>query len=117
MRQIKDLKTEYSQRMAEFNELNDYSQDLNSPGLISLQILFFVKIVCSDLFFLIFGIVFYCLLFCFIRKQSAKQEVPTLKLNLKFSLKSIKKHKTVGSRLSSMIILNGMNFMALRVPQ
>ena len=66
-------KTEYAEFFSKFNEVNDYTQDLSSSSLFWLNLLNLIKIIFSDIFFLIVGTIFDVLLLIFIKNQNKTQ--------------------------------------------
>jgi len=98
-------KTEYAEFFSKFNEVNDYTQDLSSSYLLWLNILNLIKIIFSDIFFLIIGTIFDVLLLIFIKNQNKTQ-----------ISREVRKQKSAEKRLIVMIILNGINFLIFRLP-
>lgn len=105
------LFSHYNEFVSQFNEINEYTQELEMSDLTILKILNFIKIIFSDLFFVIVTLTIDILLFYFIKKKS--QSIAIIKHS-----KAAKKIKNNSSqrRLSAMIILNGINFLFLRTP-
>jgi len=72
----------------------------------------YFKIIISDLFFFILSIIFDVVLIFFIQKSINKLKTNSTLRNTK----NIELKKNSKSRLMSMVILNGINFLLLRFP-
>lgn len=99
-----------------FNELNDYTQELESSHLIILKFLSIIKIVFSDMFFILANILIDSKLFWFIR-QKKTTIIKLTKLNETKNFKTRRRQKESEKRIISMIILNSINWLVFRTPQ
>ena len=99
----------------EVDGVNDYTQETDSISWIILNILNALKILFSEFFFVIFGIAIDMKLFIFL-KNKPRIATAVQVLSRRVQAKRAKRDKESQKRISSMIILNGFNFILLRLP-
>jgi len=105
-------------KLANFNDLNDFTQELSTSNLLVLQVLNILKIIFSDLFFFITSILIDIVLLIFV-KQTINKKIKALELTfIDYNLKQkkLKNIKSTKTKIISMIILNGFNFFLFRTP-
>jgi hypothetical protein len=103
--------------LADYNNFNDYSQELSSSSLLILQVFSIIKILFSDLFFSLLSLLFdFYLLTFVIKKLKKKKELleSSNTLENKSKKKKIKNIESTKTKVISMIILNGLNFLIFR---
>lgn len=105
----------YAQFEAKFNEINDYTQELDTSGLAALKILNIIKILFSDLFFVLVNVIIDVYLYKFILKKSNILSLKSFS-NEQSRLREFERNKNTLRRIVSMIILNGLNFLIFRSP-
>ena len=105
--------------------LNNYKDNYDSLELIILKILYYCKIIISDILYIIISFIIDLLLIFFIRKKITIKKsltfispVVTLMFNSIKSEKKIQKSNmsTSNKRITGLIIFNGINFFILRFP-
>jgi len=98
-----------------FLDLNDYSQELSEMSLNVLKYLNIIKIIFSDFILIFIGIYIDFKLYLFIKNKP--KIASNLILNNKLQVIKKKRKETESQkRISSMIILNGLNSFFLRTP-
>ena len=96
----------------DYNELNDYTEDMSPAIRITLQTVNIAKIILADLVLMLIGIIIDFSLFLFVkRKPRIENLVSTIA-----QTRRAKNEKKCEKRLSSSIILNGINFLLFRTP-
>ena len=113
------LNSYYNQFISNFNEIDDYTQELNNLSLILLKVFNIGKILLSEIFFSFIIIIFDSLLFNFIKSIFVKKRNRNNKhmiKNIILNRRKLKHDKISQKRISSMIICNAINFIVFRTP-
>lgn len=113
---ISYMKSNADKFISNFNNINDYSQNIDESDFVFLKVLNVIKILFSDLFFVLFGLGTDFLLFLFIKNKNSNTKLHVSFVSLQKIVKKKRKIRESQQRLSGMIILNGVNFMILRTP-
>lgn len=110
--------------------IDDFKENFSKSEYFILNLLQYVKIVFSDLFYIVLSILIDLVLFVFVKNKLELKKSITLANSavLKYLIQSPfmvnrnqlelvkKKRKTSKDRISEMIILNGLNFFIFRFP-
>ena len=117
---VKDFSFRFKQ-----DPIDDYKETFSSNSVfILLNVVFYLKMIFSDLAHIIVSTIVDILLFIFVKRQSKiKQSLINATLNSSLqvarSIQQIRAKKNRAKpnrRISNMIILNGINFIFLRIP-
>lgn len=97
-------------------DLNDYTEDLNEIALNLLKYLNIFKIIFSDFILIFMGIYIDFKLYLFIKNKPKISNNLRQNNNKRQIIKKQRKEKESQNRISSMIILNGLNSFLFRIP-
>lgn len=104
-------------------KIDDYRQDFTFSEHILLNFLQYIRIIFSDTFYIIISFLIDTFLFLFVKKQmKRKQKMFFINLtsnqfrNQISVIRANRLAKTSKSRITSLIILNGINFLIFRFP-
>ncbi len=105
---------------SKLNDLNsvkpfdNFKTDISHKEFIILNFFQYIKLIISDLLFFLLSIMIDLTLIIFIQKNINKMRVASL--GITSSAVSLELKKKSKSRLTAMVILNGINFLLLRFP-
>jgi hypothetical protein len=105
---------------SKLNDLNsvkpfdNFKTDISHKEFIILNFFQYIKLIISDLLFFLLSIMIDLTLIIFIQKNINKMRVASLGITT--SVVSLELKKKSKSRLTAMVILNGINFLLLRFP-
>ena len=104
-------------------KLDDYKQDFIESSHFLFNFLQYIRILFSDTFYIIISLIIDLFLLLFVRNQmKKKQSMIFVSLttnqfqNQKSKIKSNRLAKASKNRITSIIILNGINFLVFRFP-
>ena len=106
-------------KLAEFNSLNDYAQELEQSSFTLINAFNLIKIIFSDLFFALINLSFDVCLFVFISKSYAKKMrilANVINSNNNRAFRKLRFNKISKNKAASILILNGLNFLLFRSP-
>jgi len=107
-------------RYYNFEEIADYKQNFENTSAHLFNALQIIRIILSDLLYIVFVFIIDLALLKFVtlnmRKKAAITELVEITLTESRKLKFKRQKKISQKRLSSLIILNGINFLLFKLP-